>query len=65
MEPKVLNAIEIGVKAGEDILSALGHTSAASAVAEYSSLAPVFINLYDLVAGLFKHGQKVATAVAK
>ena len=62
MEEKVVTSIGIAAKAGEDILAAFGHNTAAAAVAEYSSLAPVFLSLFDTIKALFHHRQATAPA---
>jgi hypothetical protein len=55
MEQKVLDSIQLAAELGSQIAAKFGHTTAAGAIAEYASLAPVFAGIFDSIHGLFKH----------
>lgn len=56
-EQKVLQSIGEVSGVATSIAARFGHGTIAGAIAEYSSLAPVFAGLFDTVKGLFNHGK--------
>jgi hypothetical protein len=60
-EQKVLASVDLVSQTASSVASAFGHTNVGNAIAEYSSLAPVFAGLFDTIRGLFAHHKAVAS----
>jgi hypothetical protein len=54
-EQKVLGSVDLISQTASSIAASFGHTNVGNAIAEYSSLAPVFAGLFDTIRGLFAH----------
>jgi hypothetical protein len=60
-EQKVLASVDLVSQTASSVAAAFGHTNIGNAIAEYSSLAPVFAGLFDTIRGLFAHHKAIAS----